>query len=879
MRILRLTRATSRRGLRRWILPFLYCGISTTAFAGSETWFENVLISRSGNTTIVEIRFGCPTRYIDHFPLVETDRLQINLSRLNQCGTRVFGTPVRETSLPAGRALAGIHEVEYVAKPGADALLLIRFDHPVRFSVGQRSGLHSLQISIATPQNEGTQQASAVTDTPRDKSPMAPPVPAVNSFERSPERLRRAEEAVALRMARAKSPPPTVQDLYTINLESMTDPISKKSITAAGQTSDKQLYLAEINLSGQKWYRLRLGFFSTESAARDTANSLRGPFPEAWVAKVSQKERNSATEHLANKKDERRNAPDSGQLASSEVRDSSEKSIATIPAAQLNSHQLSTTKIAELLAEAQAEVQKGEFSRAIQIYTRILAEPEHERSADTREFLGLTRERNNQIAHAVAEYRMYLDLYPEGAGANRVSQRLAGLLTARETPKVSQRGGGNRAQNNPWEVYGGIAQFYRRDTFATDSTGSVVSQSSMLTDADVILRRRGDRFDVSSRVTMGNLYDFLPEDEGPGTNSRFYNAYVDLQDNDLDIFTRFGRQSLHTSGVLGRFDGLQVGYDWKPDIRLNVISGFPVDSSADSIQTDRFFYGAGVDFSQLYDVIDVSVFYNIQEVGSLENRQAIGAELRYYDISRSIIASLDYDIGFNTLNSFIVLGNWTFANRTTLTATIDLRKSPYLTTRTALIGQQATTIDELLLSFTEAEIRQLAQDRSADVQTYSLGVSQELFERFQINLDITMTEFGSTPASGGVPELTALGTQLYYSANFIGYSLFKEGDSSILGLRFIDSDTSSTTTLSFNNRYPISNAFRVNPRFILSSRESTVNDFNRWLARPSVRFLYRLGRHYQLDFEVGGEWSRTDSAGRSSDTSSTFLYFGYRADF
>jgi len=849
----------------------VYC---VTAFGAGNVLFENVLVSRSGDTTTVEVRFGCPTRYIDHFPLFETDRLQINLSRLDQCGAGVFGSPVREIRIPAGRAMARIDEVEYVAKAGTESLLLIRFDRPVRFSVRQRGGLRSLQLLIETPTTSDAAETKAASTLEPEKPLILPvPVPDTNTIDRSLERLRRAEEAAAAQMARTKTQPPA-QGLFAINLESTTDPISAESIASAESMAKQQVYLTDIILSGQSWYRLRSGFFSAESAAQAAAKTLRSRFPDAWVVKVSEQERDNAGKHLVSVAEDL--APASAELIEPAIRATASNQA---PVTQPDSRRLSEAQIAELMAEAETELQKGNFSRAVQIYTKILNEPEHSLSADAREYLGLARERNNQIAHAVAEYRKYLDLYPEGEGAERVGQRLAGLLTARKTPKASQRSPSNRSRQSPWETYGGIAQYYRRDVFDTDSTGEVVAQSSMLTDADVMVRRRGNRFDFSSRITIGHLYDFLSEDEGPGNNSRFYNAYVDLQDGELDLFTRVGRQSLHTSGVLGRFDGLQVGYDWKPDIRFNVITGYPVDSSADSIQTERFFYGTGVDFSQLYDLFDISIFYNRQEVSGLENRQAIGAELRYYDISRSLISALDYDIGFNTLNSFVALGNWTFNNRMTLTATVDIRKSPYLTTRTALIGQQVTTIEDLLLSFSEADIRQLAEDRAADVQTYSFGLSKHLFERFQVNLDVTMTQFGGTPASGGVPEMPDFGTQLYYSANFIGYSLFKEGDSSIFGMRYIDSDTSTTSTLSFDSRHPLSNKFRINPRIIVSMRESTINEADRWLARPSLRFLYRLGRHYQLDFEFGGEWSSTDSSVQTIDTSSYFLYLGYRADF
>jgi hypothetical protein len=860
----------------------------SSAFGAGNIWFKNVLISKTGNTTTVEFLFGCPTRYIDHFPLVETDHLQINLSRLDQCDTGAFENPIREIRMPPGRALAGISEVEYVAKTGIDALLLVRFDFPVRFSVDQRRGLQSLQLFIELPVSDETKEPKSVSSEQPDLPVVrTAPLPDTDAIKQNPERLQQPQEAVTEQISEQNTAP-SAPELFAINLMSLADPIMNESIASVAATPDQLAYLTNTTLSGQTWYRLRLGFFPTESAARIAAKTLNSRFPGLWVVRVSEKERDNARKSLA--RDSSATAPVIAELPAPNIPViPAVSAVPSVPTESVTTNspstesapvtrRLSEERISELMADAETEQQKANYSRAVQIYTKILAEPEHSFSANAREYLGLARERNKQIAHAVAEYRIYLDLYPNSEGAERVSQRLAGLLTARETPKPSQRNKSKPDKRSHWETYGGISQYYRRNVFDTDNTGKVVNQSSLISDADLMVKWRGDRFDFSGRTTMGYLYDFLGE-EGPGNNSRFYNAYVDLQDTQLNLFTRIGRQSLHTSGVLGRFDGLQVGYDWKPDIRFNVTAGYPVDSSADGIQTERSFYGAGIDFTQLKDLFDVSIFYNRQKVDSLTNRQAIGAELRYYDISRSLITAIDYDIDFNVVNSFITLGNWTFDNKITLTASIDVRKSPYLTTRTALIGQPATTIDELLLSFSEADIRQLAEDRAADVKTYSFGFAKPLFERFQINFDVTMTQFGGTPASGGVPESPDFGTQFYYSTNLIGYSLLKEGDSTILGLSYIDGDTSKTSTFSINNRYPISRFFRINPRIIFSMRESNANNSDRWLLRPSLRFLYQLGRHYQLDFVFGGELSETKSTLTSTDTSSYFINLGYRADF
>jgi len=541
---------------------------------------------------------------------------------------------------------------------------------------------------------------------------------------------------------------------------------------------------------------------------------------------------------------------------------------------------LSAEQIDALMHEAQASMRSGDHDRAIQIYTKVLREPEHAASRRAQELIGLARERKGQTAQAVMEYRRYLMLYPDDEGAARVRQRLAGLTAVRaaSTDKLVVTRKKRSAPASRWDIYGGLAQYYRRDASQFDGGDQVVSQSSLLTDFDLITRRSGDRLDFSSRVTLGNLYDMLGG-KGPGNSTRIYYLYADLVDNRWDWSARIGRQSLRGGGVLGRFDGANVSWQWRPDVRFNVMSGFPVDSSIDSIDTDRVFYGVSTDLTDVFDTVDVSVFYNTQFVNGIDDRQAVGGEVRYFDSARSLIALIDYDISYGEMNSFVVLGNWAFPNRVTLNAMADFRKSPLLTTRNALIGQGATTLDNLVVLFGEKEVRQLARDRTGDLRTYSAGVSLPLFDRFQLNTDISVVDYSGTVESGGVSAIPDSGGSVYYSMMLIGSGLLQAGDRSLVGIGYSDGNGATTTTLSLDTRYPVGRGFRINPRVRLSFRQVDGTNSERWLATPSLRTFYRFARHYEFELEVGGEWSSQKTNGTTSDYNAYFIYAGYRADF
>jgi hypothetical protein len=671
-------------------------------------------------------------------------------------------------------------------------------------------------------------------------------------------------------MAQGVTKPAETQALYAVNLESALQPINAPRFKAGQVPDDVQLYGTEVVVDGRTWHRLRLGFFATEEQAEAALTILRPDYPDAWVVHVSAKEKNAAANSTV---------VAVGPEENSSSIESSPGEPAFDTSTEGKTAGLTTEQLVQLMDQGRQALLTDANDRAVQIYTKVLRDQENEYSRQAQEYLGLARERNGQNAHAVAEYRRYLMLYPDGEDAARVRQRLAGLTTINEI-RAEPRGTDPRRVNvSRWDIYGGFAQYYRRDVSQFDDQDEVVGQSSVLSDFDLVTRRRGDRFDFSSRSTFGHLYDLLSQDEGPGSRSRIYYMYADLVDSHWNVSARLGRQSLHGSGVLGRFDGAQFGWSFRPDVRLNVVTGYPVDSADDSLNTDRFFYGLSTDFMNVLELFDLSLFYNTQEVDGIEDRQAVGSELRYFDDARSLIMLVDYDLSYSEVNSFVTLGNWVFPNRMTLNAMIDFRKSPLLTTRNALIGQSVSSIDELLLIFREDEIRELARDRTGDIQTYSLGLSAPLFDRFQINADATMVNYDGTPASGGVPAIPDADGNVYYSMTLIGSSLLMEQDTSIFGLGYVDGGMVSTTTVTIDTRYPVTRGMRINPRFRVSRRDIDRTDSEQWIATPSLRMLYRFARRYEIELEFGGEWSSQKTDTESFDYNSYFIYAGYRTNF
>jgi hypothetical protein len=527
--------------------------------------------------------------------------------------------------------------------------------------------------------------------------------------------------------------------------------------------------------------------------------------------------------------------------------------------------------------EARAAFDAGDHQAAIRLLTRLVEYPEHPRRAEAQELMGLARERSGQLAHAKAEYEEYLHRYPEGPAAGRVGQRLAALATLDSRPQVAavaQREGGM-----DWTAFGGWSQEYRYDSTSlktTDFSTDFTSQSMVITDGDFSLRGRGERFDVQTRVSAGYLYDLLPD--GAGDQTRVSVAYADVNDREFGINARLGRQSKHSGGVLGTFDGLYLGWRALPTLRLNLMAGNPVESTGDPFTSDRQFVSLSADWTGWIEGLEISPFLIDQTYDGVSDRRAVGSEVRWFTPGRTVVGLFDYDIDYAALNMAMLLGTFELPGRWTITGTVDHRKSPFLTTRNALAGQVVQLLDELVTQFGEAGVRALAEDRTADVDTVSLGVSRPLGTRFQWIADAAATQISSMPASGGVAAIPGTGTELSFGAQLIGNSLLRSGDVSIIGLRWYEGEVARTVSMSLSSRFPLWGRLRAGPRLRFDYREFSADGSTQWLASPALRIDWHSDRT-TVELEAGGEWMSRELPTDQEKTNRYWFSLAYRVAF
>ena len=531
-----------------------------------------------------------------------------------------------------------------------------------------------------------------------------------------------------------------------------------------------------------------------------------------------------------------------------------------------------------MMREARAAFIKGDLDRAVALYTRLSETAEMPLRADALEFLGVTRQRKGQLAHAKAIFDRYLQLYPQGSGAGRVRQRLAAMAAPpAKSRRVAQAAvpSGEQAQ---WDLYGSHSSYVRRNTVSLDQGEDIENLSMWLADVDVVARRRGGRIDIMSRLTAGYREDFtdVGRDRSGSTVS---NAYVDIRDHERGMGVRVGRQSRSGGGVYGRFDGAWLSYDLRDSVTLNAVAGYPVLRSDRSFDGERRLVGVSGDFTLPNDRWNLTAFANHQTVGDVTDRQAVGGEFRYFRPGSNVYGLVDFDTLYSMLNAYMLSGSFTRDSGLGVHASLDFRRSPLLSTSNALIGQGATTIDELEQSFTEEELQALAEDNTANNASYSVGLTWPLSERLRFSADLsssrleTAARFSNLIGSQPVTETLSLRAQI------VAASLWRERDAWIAALNVSDSDTYRTGSLTLDSRLPITQHIRIRPALRLIHRENLLNGEDEWIVSPGLRARVRWQRRFVIEAEIRGDQSTRTTLIGDQKRSSWYVNLGYRADF
>jgi tetratricopeptide (TPR) repeat protein len=639
---------------------------------------------------------------------------------------------------------------------------------------------------------------------------------------------------------------------FAVNLESSQSPFGDEQIASASKQFKTPAYVSKIVLDGATWYRLRVGPIASRNDAEQLLTRAQTAFPHAWLV-----------------------------IGEDEDAGPGRVDAKVPPAAQaVSDPPLPDADRVQLMAKAKAAMAARDFKNAVEILTTLVRQPEYGERADAQELLGLARERSGQLAHAKAEYEEYLRRYPRGPAADRIRARLKALALAGRRPRSMSAGNGIPLG---WTFAGGFSQLYRRDQNNITSTGisfKQTSENAIINNGDFLARRRGDDYDFLGRLYAGYTKNMLKGPNATGDQTQLFAAFAEITDKKIGMTGRLGRQSRGSGGIFGTFDGAWVSYKVAPRVTISTTFGYPVDSLNEGVRTNREFAGLSADFGTFFQSMDFSTYVVEQKYDGHVDRRAIGVESRYFQPGRSLIALIDYDVMFKSLNSATVIGGVALPASCTLSFNFDHRDTPLLTLRNSLIGQPVGSINALLEVFTSQQVTQLARDRTARSDVYAVTLTRPIAERFQVSADVYLTKVGATPASGNVPAGLASGSDRALQIQLFGTSLWRPSDLHVLSLRYDTNPTAVTESIGLNSRMPIWANWRIGPRVEIERIRFAFDQSSQMNYIPALR-LERQRSRSLLEFEVGADRGSRQLQFPADTQTSTHLYFsaGYRLGF
>lgn len=804
--------------------------VNMNCYARNSPLIDSVDIEETKNNIYIKMTFNINVNPVSHFPLNAGKQLDIILQPvITRADDKETISQEQRLGFKPSQTNPLSH-IQYEPNNPAGKVLSLIFSRHTKFSVNPQEDPRTIVVTLR--KNKPTVSSSNNL-----------PLPSVTNKP-------------SLKIENAST------YKYTINLTSSLQPTPLPTYAKYPSISPYYLYSTEAKIKHKHWYRTRLGFYKSRQHAENILKKIKQEFPHAWVDRATGQERQYITPWLV-------------QL----VKQKNKVAFTDPATVKKNNRRRNnvTTKTQQMFAQAKKLIIDGKYRQAIRILTRLLRLQENESTEAAHELLGVAREKNRQIAHAIAEYRIYLKKYPKGEYHIRVKQRLDGLTSAKRKKRRKLRRVKKEFRESPLLVYGSVFQFYRQDVDTTDPSNNITTNSSFDTDVSVSTRKRTKKYDMRSQFTGSYQHDLDNSDQ---SQFRISSMYFDIKDRKQKWNARVGRQSQSTGGILGRFDGIIMGYRLNPKWKVNAFTGFPVNiSSSNQLDTDKSFVGASIDIGAYAKYWNGSLFAVKQTAFNLDDRTAVGAELRYLNPKVTLFGLIDYDINYKSLNIAQLVGNFRLPDKITLNLIADYRNSPVLTTSNALQGQTGVSnLDDLSQTLTEDQIRQLAADRTAIFRSVSAILSRPLKKNLLLNLEMTASHLAGTPASGSVASTPSTGIEYFYATQVIANSIFKNGDTTLMGLRYADTNASDTVTVSVNSRYPFSKTLRFNPRMRIDF-QSRENNSEIVKYRPSFRMDWRARRKIKFEMEAGYEYSDIQDNLGDRVESNFFVNFGYIADF
>ncbi|VAW96645.1 hypothetical protein MNBD_GAMMA22-1030 [hydrothermal vent metagenome] len=840
---------------------------------------ENVSVNKEKGFDVITVKLSVPLHYTHHFPKTKSRTVVINVRAFSNDAKIVLTSSDNEKyRLPRKKSKL----LSYLRVESLDnnvGKIAVQFKQKLKFSVRQinKKTIKIILGKSGASKKLATSKKAKKRRTKSKKFVSSKKVLAAKRKKASnKKKVKRSKKSNVVNTRNSKI-------TYVLNLESYQKGKKPRKIPKLDVFKKYKLFRTRVKKKKVLITRLRLGFFRSKTEAERVKRQLKVYYPNTFVTLIQKNESSLSTRWFEKNK-----------ITPKKVR----KVVRKKPKKKLTKKQVS--KVDKLFAKGKLALVEKNFRIAISFFTKVSEIGRGDKKQQALEFIGLAREKNGQIAHAKAEYKKYLKLYPDGIGHERVKQRLEGLLTAQLAPKRKLVSKKKEEKESSWDYFSTVSQNYRNQISVREE-GQSTTDNSVSSYFNTSGRKRGEKYDLKFQFDMDHRYDFT-KDARKVSDFGLSTAYFDYISLTGLGTVRLGRQSRSSGGILGRFDGVWYGYPLTNDVKLNLVAGLPVVSSSGvSVNSEQQVFGVSADFDEVLKRLDISTFLVQQNRSGIVDRRAVGTEIRFIADRSSYFGILDYDINFNRLNTVQFVGNWLFKNNASVNFVFDRRSSPIITTSNALIGQGFTTLQELRNIISDEEIKKLAIARTSSYDSLSLSGNYPINNTYSLSADLNISKTGSssttfTPENvkfdsngnpildvNGNPGTTVAGTQAvgpdyFYGITLIGSNLFSKRDTNILTLRQ-STGSSRSTSIDARSQFNLNKKWRMRPRLRYDIRTRSVNASKSNRITTSTRFDYRYTRELQFQMEVTADFTTTTTNGLTSNDTDYSIDLSYIYDF
>lgn len=536
----------------------------------------------------------------------------------------------------------------------------------------------------------------------------------------------------------------------------------------------------------------------------------------------------------------------------------------------------------EHMRSARKALTTGQMEQAIASLGALLRLPPNTQSQEAQELIGNAWERAGSPSRALAEYDLYLRLYPTGDGTQRVVERTKVL--ARALPVVTTNTAAARTEAKP--VTGAVSLYYTGGRAKSQSLVNIASgidqatlsrtaESAIVSSVDISGKAPAREGDESRFVVRGTGSANLLS--GKSSKTQLNAAYLDYKFAEKGLALRAGRQSPIGGGLLGLFDGVSATATPMAGVRTSIMGGVPANTLV-SAPGEKLF-AAVVEADGLIERAGGSLYLLNQTTEGVTNRRALGAEVRYAADRWSVNGLLDYETQFRAINAWSLQGSWQPMDGTHVTLLTDQRRAPSLQLTNALISSGAASLATLLQVKSLEQIRSDALATSAQARQVMVSVAQTLSTKWQVSTDLRYSAIGALPAVGDFEATPATGSQITWSLQAVGSGLVQQRDIHNFNFSMVRTPKFNGTQASYSNVSTVGedNRVTVEPTVRLYMQTDD-QDVRLTRVGPGLRMSYKANPRSSVVAELLYEDSRSRGPTGSDHSRAAFFYVGYRVD-